>query len=62
MVIVGVQLTGFGLPAIRDAKCMQVNALVNLSAVMMRLRCRLKVSMRPRTQQDSTAQPGWRDI
>jgi hypothetical protein len=33
--IVGIQLAGFGLPAIRDATCMQVNALVDLSAVMM---------------------------
>ena len=36
MTIVGIQLTGFGLPAIRDATCMQVNALVNLPAVMVR--------------------------
>jgi hypothetical protein len=34
MAIVGTQLTGFGLPAIRDATCMQVNALVDRSAVM----------------------------
>jgi hypothetical protein len=30
MAIVSIQLTGFGLPAIRDATCMQVNALVAL--------------------------------
>jgi hypothetical protein len=40
MAIVGIKLTGLGLPAIRDATCMQVNALVHFSAVMMRLRCR----------------------
>jgi hypothetical protein len=38
--IVGLQLTRSGLPAIRDATYMQVNALVHLSAVMMRLKCR----------------------
>ena len=40
MAIVGIELTGFGLPAIRDVTCMQVDALVDLSDVMMRLRCR----------------------
>ena len=49
MAIVGIQLTGFELPAIRDATCMQVNALVDLFAVMVRLRCRKKVSMRWKT-------------
>jgi hypothetical protein len=43
MAMVGMQLTGFGLPAIRDATCMQVNALMDLSAVMMQLRCRENV-------------------
>jgi hypothetical protein len=33
--IVGIQLAGFGLLAIRDVTCMQVNALVDLSAVVM---------------------------
>jgi hypothetical protein len=32
--IVGMQLTGSGLPAVRDLKCVQVNALVDLSAVI----------------------------
>lgn len=36
MAIVGIQLTGLGLPAMRDATCMQVNALVDLPTVMMR--------------------------
>jgi hypothetical protein len=55
--IISIQLTEFGLPAIRDVTCMQVNPFVDLSAVMMRrLRCRLKVTMRPRTRQDMTAQ------
>ena len=40
MTIVGIQLTGFGLLAIRDATYMQVNAVVAFSIVMMRLRCR----------------------
>lgn len=40
MAIFGIQLTGFGLPAIRDATCMHVNARVAFSVVMMRLRCR----------------------
>jgi hypothetical protein len=61
MAIVGCQLTGFGLPAISGFTCMQVNALVDLSAVMMRLRCRWKVSMRSKTRQDMIAQPGRQD-
>lgn len=56
--IVGIQLAGFGLLAISDATCMQVNALIDLSDVMMRLRCRKKVSMRSKTRQDIIAQPG----
>ena len=32
--IVGIQLAGSGLPATRDATCMQVNAFVGLSGVM----------------------------
>lgn len=47
--IVGVQLAGSGLPTIRDATCMQVNALGDLPDVMMRLRCRKKISMRSKT-------------
>jgi hypothetical protein len=35
MTIVGMRLTGSGLPAIRDATRMQVNVLAGLSAVMM---------------------------
>jgi hypothetical protein len=57
MAIVGIQLTGFGLPAIRDATCMQASALVDLFAVMMRLRCRQEVSMRSNIRQDLIA-PG----
>ena len=56
MAIVDVQRTRSGLPAIRDVTCMQINALEELSAVIMRLRCRKKVSMRLGTWQDKTAQ------
>jgi hypothetical protein len=60
MAIAGTQLAGYGLPAIRDVTCMQVNALMELSAVMMRMRCRQKVSMRSNTPQDIIAKPSWR--
>jgi hypothetical protein len=40
MAIVGIQLAEFGLLAIRGFTCMQVNALADLSAVMMWLRSR----------------------
>jgi hypothetical protein len=53
--IAGIRLAGWGLPAICDAKWMQVSALVDLSTVMMRLRCREKVSMRSKTRQDLIA-------
>jgi hypothetical protein len=45
MAIVGVQLADSGLPAISDATYMQVSALLDLAAVMARLRCRCEVSM-----------------
>ena len=35
IMIIGMQSAGSGLPAIRGATCMQVNALVDLFAAMM---------------------------